>query len=132
MLKHTIKNPKKPGIYLNFKLKKQTHPWDMIGEIEKAKHLEQTAKTHEVSMKHFGKNLLSFKEEPANQLTKILVTPQEMCPKQNVESDEQLLDEFGGPDEGFFLCPFCTCWFNHKKDLNFHLKNWCDREQVNI
>ncbi len=130
MLKLPIK---KTRIHLlNFKMKKQTHPWDMIGEIAKAKHLEQTSKTHEVSVKHFGKNLLSFKEEPANQLTKILITPHEMCPKQNVESDEQLLDEFDGPAEGFFLCPFCTCWFTHKKDLNFHLKNWCDREQVNI
>lgn len=131
MLKLPIKNPKKTGIHLNFKLKRQIHPWDMIGEMTKAKHPEQSPKTHQVA-KRFHKNLFILNEEPTNQLSEILITPQEACSKQNMESDEQLFDELEGPAEGFFLCPFCTCWFTHKKDLNFHVKNWCDREQVNI
>jgi hypothetical protein len=115
---------KKTGIQLKFKLKKQTHPWDLIGEVAKTKHAEQQQKIH--------KNFSSIHVEPANQLSQTLITPQETYTEQNLDNDEQIFDELEGAEEGFFLCPSCTCWFTHKKDLNYHIKNWCDREQVNV
>jgi hypothetical protein len=122
---------KKTRIQLNFTLKKQTHPWDMIEEIAKAKHITQPQKTQQLT-KNFRKNPFSLNEPAENELIKNLTTPHQACTEQIMETDEAPLDELDGPDEGFFLCPFCTCWFTQKKDLNFHLKNWCDHEQVNI
>ena len=98
----------------------------MIGELAKAKHLEQSARTHEVA-KPFRKNLFSFSENSSNPLSEILVIPEEMRPEQNDESNLQLFNEPEEFNEGFFLCPTCTCWFTNKKDLDFHIKKWCDR-----
>ena len=66
MLKLNLKSPKKIEIHLSFTLKQQKHPWDLLAEKAKAKQLEETARTHEVSAKHSRKNLFSFKEEPSN------------------------------------------------------------------
>lgn len=126
MLKLPTKNPKKSGIHLNLKLKRQTHPWDMAAEKARAKHLKETPKTHEVA-KHFRKKLFNFNEGPSGQLSQILITPQETITEQEIETNLPLFDEPEDCAEGFFLCPNCTCWFTNKKDLNFHQKKWCDR-----
>ena len=128
MLKLPIKNPKKTRIHLNLKLKPQIHPWDIIGEQtrEKAKHLEQAARTQEVA-KRFRKNLISFNEGPPSHLSEVLIASQQLSREQNIENNEQLFSEHEDTEEGFFPCPACTCWFTNKYDLNFHMKKWCDR-----
>jgi hypothetical protein len=61
-------------IQFSLPLKQQKHPWDMLAE--KAKQLEQQhAKIHEVSSKHYLKDLVSFEEEPSNHSNQILITP---------------------------------------------------------
>ena len=125
MLKLNRKNPKKIGIHLSFKLKQQQHPWDMIAEKAKAKQLKQPVKIHEVHVKPYRKNLLSFTEEPSNQLSKIL-NPQQTSPEQNLKGNGQLIGEHVSA-KGFYLCPFCTCWFTNKKTLKSHIKHWCGR-----
>jgi hypothetical protein len=41
--------------------------------------------------------------------------------------NEKILEEHPH-SEGFFPCPFCTCWFTHKHDLNVHVKKFCRRK----
>ncbi|MCL4429456.1 MAG: hypothetical protein M1167_01770 [Chloroflexi bacterium] len=106
------KPPKKTAIHLNLKFKKQTHPWDALAEKTKAKYIE-TPKTTQ--------------QEPPGQISQIRITTEEPAPEQEEDSSLGLFDGPEGPDEGFFPCPFCTCWFTHKKDLDFHVKKWCDR-----
>ena len=123
MLKLSIK---KSQIRQSLKWKKQTHPWDMIGETAKAKHLKQPTRTPEVA-KHFRRNLFNFHEGPTSQLNEIFLNPQETNLEQNIADNLQLFAEPQSTDKGFFPCPTCTCWFTNQKDLNFHMKRWCDR-----
>ena len=123
MLKLSIK---KSQIKQSFKWKKQTHPWDMISETAKTKQHDQPARTHEVA-KHFRRNLFNFHEGPTSQLDEIFVNPQEPNLKQNMPDNLQLFEESQNSEEGFFPCPTCTCWFTNQKDLDFHVKRWCDR-----
>ena len=125
MLKLPVKNPKKSRILPNSNLKRQTSPWNSMSEKTKAKQLDAPARAKEVA-KHFRKNLFNFYESPSSQSNEVILAPQAMSQEQNLEKNDQLFGE-EVHSEGFFLCPSCTCWFTTKADLNFHIKNWCDR-----
>ena len=122
-----LKTPtKKSAIHHNLKLKRQTHPWDMLAEKAKENHRKETEATNEVA-KPFQKNLSNYVEEPAGQVNLILLPLQEERIEQKTERQLHLLEETENPEEGFFMCPNCTCWFNNQKDLNHHLNKWCNR-----
>jgi hypothetical protein len=125
MLHLHLKNPKKIEIRPNSKLYLQTHPINMIANKSRAKHIEERQGTHDASEKHSHKNMFNFREEPSNQLSQILVTPDAANHEQNMPSNAQLFDKQEVSVEGIFLCPSCTCWFTNKNDLKFHKKKWC-------
>jgi hypothetical protein len=109
-----LKFPKRTGIQPSLSLKGKIHPWDMAAERAKAKHL-QAPKAYTTT---------NCKEGPISSLSQIVLIPQDANP---FERDLRLIDDPDSPDEGFFPCPFCTCWFTHKKNLEFHVNKWCDR-----
>ena len=110
---------KKSASHLNFRAKRPKHPWDVFAEQTKAKHNETSKMTQRT-------------EETLSKSSQVIVDPVDLSPEQDLESDMHLADYSVSPNEGFFPCPFCTCWFTHKKDLNLHVKKWCDRARSNL
>ena len=123
MLRPHLKNTKKIEIHLT--LKQQKHPWDIAAEKAEAKHYEEK-KVRADSVERSHKKS-SLKQAHSIQLHQILIPLQETNPPQSIYEAESAFEESEEPDEGFFLCPFCTCWFTHQKDLHFHIKKWCNR-----
>jgi hypothetical protein len=114
MLPLKPKNSKKIEIYLS--LRQPKHPWDEAAEKAKAKRQEQ--KIHQ----NLADQVLI---EPRLIQPKLHRVKQKIEQQQTFEAEEELLENEDS-NEGFYLCPTCTCWFTHKKDLNYHLKNWCE------
>src|SRR3989339_880772 len=116
-----LKTPtKKSAIHPNLKSKRQTHPWDMLAEKAKENHRKEAERTHGVD-RPFLKNSFNYVEGPKSQVNPILLPLQEESIEQKTEHKLLLLEETEDTEEGFFMCPNCTCWFNNQKDLNHHL-----------
>jgi hypothetical protein len=97
-------------------LKQPKHPWDEAAERANAKRPKQNAATQKIS----GKNITKQTRTPQTHAITIPLTENSQTPK---KPETPLQHQTS--TEGFYLCPFCTCWFKHQKDLNFHMKNWC-------
>jgi hypothetical protein len=110
---------KKSASHLNFIIKRPKHPWDLVAEQTKTKHNETSEMAHRT-------------ENPLSKISQVIAAPPDLNQEQDLESDLHIKDGSVSPDEGFFPCPFCTCWFTHKKDLNSHVKKWCDRARSNL
>jgi hypothetical protein len=99
----------------------------MLAEKAKENHRKEKEKTHEVD-RPFLKNSFNNVKRPTGQVNPILLPLQKECIEQKTERKFLLLEETEDTEEGFFMCPNCTCWFNNQKDLNHHLNKWCDRQ----
>jgi len=122
MLKLLIKNHEKTRLHLHLTLKTQAHPWDVLSEKgkEKAQRTEQSAIITDNSTKHQSKKMLYFKEDSTHQLSEILVTQQK-----TFDDNKEPINQQKVSAQGFYPCPFCTCWFSTKKTLKYHIKHWC-------
>ena len=119
MLRHNLKTTKKIAIHLTFK--QQKHPWDIVAEQAKQRHQTKSAKKAPNK-----KAFINLKELILPVSDSFFVLPPtepalESC-KENAA-----LEEYETSDGGFYPCPSCTCWFTHQKDLDYHIRKWCDR-----
>jgi|WetSurMetagenome_2_1015567.scaffolds.fasta_scaffold296823_1 hypothetical protein len=95
-------------------LRHPKHPWNQTAEKDRAKRLRETKRTQKAPCKEMIEQDLKQQN------------PQSLIPLKtnSPEIREKPLEQATTP-KGFYLCPFCTCWFTQKKDLNQHMKKWC-------